>query len=127
MELKKTIKKILKEQYGDKFDELKKFVVDQIYFEEQPDLKKSDRIEKGFKQFVEEYGFMVKRYGMKKAFIEYMQGLPSWLDIPFYYDDIQDLLYSLGFDEVKDMDSDELAKYWYDLISDIFIKPFNNV
>ena len=64
---------------------------------------------------------MIKRYGLKKAFIEYIQGLPSWLDIPYYYDEMRDLLYALGFDEVKDMDDSDVSKLYYDEISDVFL------
>lgn len=120
--MKNLIKKILKEEYGDKNNDLKKFIIDSIFFEDEPNVKDDEKLNKGFERFLDEYGFMVNRYGIKKSFIEYLQGLPSWLDIPYYYTDIENLLYSMGFDEVRDMDDEKLSKYWYDLISNIFLK-----
>jgi hypothetical protein len=121
MNIQETIKRVIKEEYDNKYNDLKRFIIDSIHFEDYPNVMEKDKLIKGFEQFKEEYGFMVERYGLKKAFIEYLQGLPSWLDIPFYYDEIDNLLYSLGFDEVRQMDSDELSKYWYNLVSDIFL------
>jgi len=119
-ELKKIIKTLLKENYSDKYKELKNFVLDSIEFEDK-DVSDEDKINVGLETFESEYGFMIKRYGLKKAFIEYIQGLPSWLDIPYYYDEMRDLLYALGFDEVKDMDDSDVSKLYYDEISDVFL------
>lgn len=40
------------------------------------------------KTFLSEYGFNVKRMGTQKAMAEWLAGLPSVLDLPFYNDDI---------------------------------------
>ena len=81
----------------------------------------SNKIKAGFEIFVDEYGYNIKRLGLKKAFINYLRGLPSWLDIPFYYFDIKKLLYSLGFDEAKGAD-DVVDKLYYESIANVFLK-----
>jgi len=58
----------------------------------------------------------------KKAIIEWLQGLPSTIDIPYYYDEISNLLYALGFDEVKEMEDDEVSEFYYDLIAKTILK-----
>jgi hypothetical protein len=46
--------------------------------------------------------------------------LPSILDIPFYYNEIRNLLYALGYDEVKDMEDQDVAKLYYDELYKVF-------
>jgi hypothetical protein len=60
--------------------------------------------------------------GERKALIEWLQGLPSTIDIPYYYDEISNLLYALGFDEVKEMEDDEVSEFYYDLIAKTILK-----
>jgi hypothetical protein len=67
--------------------------------------------------FEDEYGWAIKRMGEKEAIIEWLRGLPSVLDIPFYYYDISNLLYALGFDEVKEMEDTEIGDLYYDLLA----------
>jgi len=38
--------------------------------------------------FIAEYGWHIKRYGMQKALCEWLQGLPSAINIAFYNHDI---------------------------------------
>jgi hypothetical protein len=117
--IKKIIKKIIKENYSNKYQDLENFVIDSIDFDEE--VSRDEKLKTGLERFEEEYGFIIKRYGIKKAFIEYLQGLPSWIDIPYYYYDMKNLLYSLGFDEVENMEDHVLSKFYYDKISDIFL------
>jgi hypothetical protein len=60
--------------------------------------------------------------GERKALIEWLQGLPSTIDIPYYYDEISNLLYALGFDDVKQMEDDELSDFYYNLVADTILE-----
>ena len=70
-----------------------------------------------YEVFLDEYGWAIKRYGQKKALIEWLQGLPSTIDIPYHYYDISNLLYALGFDEVKEMEDDDLSDFYYSIVA----------
>ena len=117
--MEKLIKRILKEiREENPYHQLKKFLEDRISFEgynikENPNRK----ISQLYDVFEDEYGWAIKRMGEKKAIIEWLQGLPSTLDIPFYYDEISNLLYALGFDEVKEMEDTEIGDFYYDLLA----------
>jgi hypothetical protein len=76
-----------------------------------------NKISQLYDVFEDEYGWAIKRMGERKALIEWLQGLPSTLDIPFYYDEISNLLYALGFDEVKEMEDTEIGDFYYDLLA----------
>jgi hypothetical protein len=121
-ELTNIVKKIIKEMNEDPYYELKKVIIDSIDFDGYDDVDDRDKLRAGMEVFQSEYGWAVSRMGIKKAFKEYLLGLPSWLDIPYYYTDMKNMLYSLGFDEVQDMDDDEISEMYYDMITDIFIK-----
>lgn len=109
----------------DKLLNLTRYVRDNISFEgydEYKNVHKSGRIETCIDVFKDEYGWAIERYGLKKSFIEWLQGLPSCIDIPFYYDDIENLLYALGYDEVKDMDERDISKLYYNELVKVFFK-----
>lgn len=122
--MEKLIRRILKEiREENPHHQLKKFLEDRISFEgygirENPNRK----ISQLFDIFLDEYGWAVPRYGEKKALIEWLQGLPSTIDIPYYYDEISNLMYALGFDEVKEMEDDEVADFYYDLVAKTILK-----
>ena len=117
--MEKLIRRILKEiREENPYHQLKKFLEDRISFEgynikENPNRK----ISQLYDVFEDEYGWAIKRMGEKKAIIEWLQGLPSTLDLPFYYDEISNLLYALGFDEVKEMEDTEIGDFYYDLLA----------
>ena len=109
--MEKLIRRILKEiREENPHHQLKKFLEDRISFEGY-DLDKNPRnkISQLYDVFEDEYGWAIKRMGERKALIEWLQGLPSTIDIPYYYDEINNLLYALGFDEVKEMEDDEVT------------------
>ena len=102
--MEKLIRRILKEiREENPYHQLKKFLEDRIDFEGYDiRVNPNRKISQLYDVFEDEYGWTIKRMGEKKAIIEWLQGLPSSLDIPFYYDEISNLLYALGFDEVKE-------------------------
>jgi len=122
--MEKLIRRILKEiREENPHHQLKKFLEDRISFEGY-DLDKNPRnkISQLYDVFEDEYGWAIKRMGERKAIIEWLQGLPSTIDIPYYYDEISNLLYALGFDEVKEMEDDEVSEFYYDLIAKTILK-----
>jgi hypothetical protein len=122
--MEKLIRRILKEiREENPYHQLKKFLEDRISFEGY-DLDKNPRnkISQLYNVFEDEYGWAIKRMGERKALIEWLQGLPSTIDIPYYYDEINNLLYALGFDEVKEMEDDEVGDFYYDLIAKTILK-----
>jgi len=48
--------------------------------------------------------------------------LEDRIDIPYYYDEISNLLYALGFDDVKQMEDDELSDFYYKLVADTILE-----
>lgn len=42
--------------------------------------------------------------------------MPSCLDIATYYGEVQNLLYSIGYDEAKDMDDPDVDNLFYNEI-----------
>jgi len=44
-----------------------------------------------FETFEKEHGFMIERVGLQNALSEYLQGLPSIIDLPYQNGDILDL------------------------------------
>jgi hypothetical protein len=122
--MEKLIRRILKEiKEENPHHQLKKFLEDRISFEgydirENPNRK----ISQLYDVFIDEYDWAIKRMGERKALIEWLQGLPSTIDIPYYYDEINNLLYALGFDEVKEMEDDEVGDFYYDLIAKTILK-----
>jgi hypothetical protein len=117
--MEKLIRRILKEiREENPHHQLKKFLEDRIDFEGYGiKVNPNRKISQLYDVFEDEYGWAIKRMGEKKAIIEWLQGLPSTLDIPFYYDEISNLLYALGFDEVKEMEDTEIGDFYYDLLA----------
>lgn len=52
-----------------------------------------DKVKTTYNIFKSEYGYNVERMGEKRAFKEWLQGLPSVLTVPFYNYDILNLAY----------------------------------
>jgi len=122
--MEKLIRRILKEiREENPYHQFKKFLEDRIDFEGYDlDKNPSNKISQLYDVFIDEYGWAIKRMGQKKAIIEWLQGLPSTIDIPYYYDEISNLLYALGFDDVKQMEDDELSDFYYKLVADTILE-----
>lgn len=82
---------------------------------------KNSKIQIGLGIFYSEYiQHNNEKEPIQGLFKDYLQGLPSWLNIPFYYYDIRNLMYSLGY-EVDQLEDDELSNLYYNEITNQFI------
>lgn len=122
-DLTRLVKRTLKEMQENPYHELKKFLEDRIDFDGY-DLETTynNKFTQLYEVFLDEYGWAIKRYGQKKALIEWLQGLPSSIDIPYYYYDISNLLHALGFDDIKEMEDDELSDFYYSIVADTILE-----
>lgn len=128
--LRKAIREIITEMdasmdvsTANSLENLKRFVRDKIDFQgydKYEKTPKSRNIETAVEVFNDEMGWAVKQQGLKRAFTDWVQGLPSILDIPFYYDEMRNLLYALGYDEVRDMEDQDVSKLYYDELFKVF-------
>ena len=82
------------------------------------------KVKEVYSIFKKEYGHMIERVGERKAFAEWLQGLPSTLSVPFYYDEIIANAFSAG---INIEDEEKLcADYWIKL-SDAFFTLKDNL
>lgn len=84
-------------------------------YEDQEQMSLFDKIQAVNTIFHSEYGHEVKRYGERKAFTEWLKGLPSSLSVPFYNYEILQIAYIHGLIEAKASEEQEdkfLAEYW---------------
>src|SRR3990172_10733061 len=106
-----------------KEDNFKEFILDNIDFEGY-NLSGTHLLINAIEVFRKEYDHEIKKVGEKKAFIEYLKGLPCWLSIPMYYFDIRNLLYSLGY-EVLHVSDNTLDGVYYEEIYKVFFPQKN--
>lgn len=122
--LRKAIRKIVSEiadstpnvSTSDRMTNLKRYVEDNIDvsgYDEYENTPKSRKIEAVKDIFKSEKGWDIKNQGLKRAFIDYLRGMPNILDLATYYGEVKNLLYALGYDEVEDMDDGEIDKLYY--------------
>src|SRR3972149_3027376 len=104
-------------------ESFKEFILDNIDFEGYS-IKGTNLITNGLDIFRKEYDHEIKKVGEKKAFIEYLKGLPSWLSVPAYYFDIRNLMYSLGY-EVLNVSDNTLDGVYYEEIYKVFFPQKN--
>ncbi len=124
MNVKNIINEVINEYYQtDRKRELENFLINSIDFSEDFNYKVPDnvKLKKLFDLFQLEFDHEIKRMGVEKALLYYLQGLPSYLNIPHNYHQIEDLMYSLGYDEVKDMDKKDSSDLYYNEIIDIIL------
>lgn len=69
------------------------------------------------KTFLSEYGWAVKQMGTQKALKEWLQGVPSAINLPIYYSDIIPIMENLG----------QLKKNASEKETDKFLENFYNV
>lgn len=97
-----------------------------------------DKVKTTYNIFKKEYGFMIERVGEVNAFKEWLQGLPSAIEVPYMYKDILNLareggLIQSDIPEGRDLDRAEnriLEDYWINLSLSFFelkdgVHPFD--
>lgn len=125
--IRNIIKEIISKAFADvstkdRLHNLRNYVKDHIEFEGTPydHVSESELIPAVIQTFKEEKGWDIENKGLKRAFIDYLRGMPSFLDIATYYDEIRNLLYALGYDEVKGMDDMDIDKLYYNELYNVF-------
>lgn len=87
------------------------------------------KVKETHKIFKSEYGYNIQRMGEKKAFCEWLQGLPSALTVPFYNYDILNLAYL--HDEIKanatEEEEDKFLDNYFMNLSNAFFTLYNNL
>ena len=133
-DLTKLIKRTINEIREDNpYDQLKKFLESNIEFEGYGiQVNQNQKISQLFDIFMDEYGLNIEDYDinerpqlknkLKKKLVDWLQGLPSAIDIPYYYYDISNLLHALGFDDIKEMEDDELSDFYYSIVADTILE-----
>lgn len=128
--LREAIRSILREidaapnvSTQDSLENLRRYVADSIDlsgYGEYESVPKSRRLQAVVDIFREEKGWDIENQGQRRAFIDYLRGMPSILGIATYYDEIRNLLYALGYDEVKSMEDEDLDRLYYNELYRVF-------
>ena len=87
-----------------------------------------DKIKSVHNIFKSEYGHEIKRRGEKKAFKEWLQGLPSVLTVPFYNNEILNIGYVHGLvkaDATEEEEDNFLNEYFFNLARAFFVLKEN--
>jgi len=104
-----------------------KTIVDNIDFDGyglDNDVSLYDKIKTLYNIFKLEYGFNIERMGEKKAFAEWLSGLPSALTVPFYYYEMLKNAKNYGM-EIKD--EDKFCEDYFMNLSEAFFTLKNNL
>ena len=88
---------------------------------------KPESVKMLYKIFMDEYGWAVKRYGMQKAVMEWLMGIPSSINIAFWNDDILKLAKSWGTlpENATEKQEDKILKNYWNLMSANLVRLFN--
>jgi hypothetical protein len=88
-----------------------------------------DKVKTLYNIFKSEYGWNIERMGERRAFCEWLQGLPSALTVPFYNYEIINLAYLNGLIKANATEEEEdnfLNSYFMNL-STAFFTLYNNL
>lgn len=88
------------------------------------DVNLYDKIKTLHNIFKLEYGWNIERMGEKKAFAEWLGGLPSVLTVPFYYHEMLENAKNYGM-EIKD--EDKFCEDYFMNLSDAFFTLKENL
>jgi hypothetical protein len=88
-----------------------------------------DKIKTLYNIFKMEYGYNIERMGERRAFCEWLQGLPSALTVPFYNHDILNraYLYNVISANATEEQEDEFLDSYFMNLSDAFFTLKNNL
>lgn len=88
-----------------------------------------DKVVTTYNIFKMEYGWNIARMGEKRAFCEWLQGLPSALTVPFNYADILNIAYL--HDQIKanatEEEEDKFLDNYFMNLSNAFFTLYNNL
>lgn len=93
------------------------------------DINLFDKIKETHNIFKSEYSYNIARMGEKKAFCEWLQGLPSALTVPFYNYDILNRAYlhnEIQANATEEQEDKFLDTYFMNL-SSAFFTLYNNL
>jgi hypothetical protein len=88
-----------------------------------------DKIKTLYNIFKMEYGWNIERMGERRAFCEWLQGLPSALTVPFYNHDILNhaYLYNVISANATEEQEDKFLDSYFMNLSDAFFTLKNNL
>lgn len=74
--------------------------------------------------FRAEYGFRISQIGERGAFIEWLQGLPSYIDIYFYHNDIIGVAKRWGTlaQDASEKQEERICKNWFPFFTTMFYR-----
>lgn len=78
-----------------------------------------ERIQFLMDTFKSEYGYNINRMGAYKAFVEWLSGLPSSINLPFYYYDIEKIGKQIGvlYENASQKKIDKFLENWFPFIA----------
>jgi hypothetical protein len=93
------------------------------------DINLFDKIKETNNIFKSEYGYNIARMGEKRAFCEWLQGLPSALTVPFYNHDILNraYLYNVISANATEQEEDKFLDAYFMNLSSAFFTLYNNL
>jgi len=127
--IRESINQIFRESYSvDVDDELEKYIIDAIDLSgyDMDNISDFEKIKEFYNIFLSEKSWHVEQVGIKNALEDYLRGMPSAIDLPTYYNDVRNFMYSIGYDEVKNMEDEELDKFYYNKLVETILKAYSN-
>lgn len=86
-----------------------------------------DKVKAIFETQSDEYGHENKRYGLKKGFTSWLQGLPSPLHFPFYNYDILNWAKAVNFELDTEEKEDQFLEDYFSDLANAFITLKENL
>jgi hypothetical protein len=127
--IRESINQLFRESYGvDVDDELERYIIDAIDLSghDLDNVSDYEKINEFYNIFLSEKDWHIEQVGVKKALEDYLRGLPSSIDLPTYYNDIRNFMYAIGFNEVKDMEDEELDRFYYNKLVETILNAYSN-
>jgi hypothetical protein len=86
-----------------------------------------DKVKKLHQVFLDEYGHMVSRVGERNAFKEWLDGLPSILTVPFYYNEIIKNYNDFTGKEMHEKSEETFCKTYFENLANAFFTLKDNL
>ncbi len=127
--IRESINQLFRESYVvDVDDELERYIIDAIDLSgyDVGNVSDFEKIKEFYDIFLSEKNWHVEQIGIRNALEDYLRGMPSAIDLPTYYNDVRNFMYSIGYDEVKNMEDEELDKFYYNKLVETILKAYSN-